>query len=159
MSRIKRNHETTSALDPARQAAAGLKPAAAHVKPLASRPAAAARRQVRRTRSLAAQQVDRTGQILQDSVAPKVSALLSPAARRLEPAEPKRRHWRKLAVGSALTAAASVVAAVVLNRRKPDVATPAEEADADKVTPTAKTRDGQARTRTGADADGRVPTS
>jgi hypothetical protein len=157
MSRMNRNHDASSALDRARQAAAQVKPAAAPVKPLASSAAAAARRSVHRTRAWAAPQIDRTGQILQDSLAPRVSALLSSAARRIEPAKPKRRHWHKVAVSSALTAAASAVAAVVLHRRKPGAAASADEAD--EVVPAAKTRDGQARTVTEADFDGRVRTS
>jgi hypothetical protein len=159
MSRMNRNHEASSPLERARQVAAPVKPAAARVRPLASSVATAARRGVHRTRAWAAPQVDRTGQALQDSVAPKVSALMSSAARRLEPAKSKRRPWRKLAVSSVLTAAASAAAAVVLNRRKPEAATSADEPDADEVTPAAKTRDGEARTSTEADADGRAPTS
>ncbi len=163
MSRMHRKHEAgkavSNALDRSRQAAAPVKPAAAQVRPLASSAVAAARRGVHRTRAWAAPQVDRTGQALQDSVAPKVSALLSSAARRLEPAKPKRRPWRKLAVSSGLTAAASAAAAVVLNRRKPEAATSADEPDADEVTPAAKARDGQAGTGTEADADGRAGTS
>jgi len=143
MSRMKRNHEASSTLDRARQAAAQVKPAAAQAKTLASSAGTAARRRVHKARAWAAPQVDRTGQVLQDRVAPKVSAVLSSAARRLEPAEPKRRPWRKLAVISALTTAATAVAAVVLNRRKPAAATPADETDADEVTPVATTRDGQ----------------
>lgn len=134
MSRMKRNHEASGTLARARQTAAQVKPAAAHVQALASTAGAAARRRVYKTRAWAAPQVDRTGQVLQDRVAPKVSAVLSSAARRLEPAEPKRRPWRKLAVSSVLTTAASAVAAIVRNRRKPEAATPADEADADKVT-------------------------
>jgi hypothetical protein len=73
---------------------------------------------VRRTRAWAAPQVERAGQILQDDVAPRVSALLTSAAQRLDPAEPQRRSWRKpLAV--ALAAAASLTAAVARNRGKP----------------------------------------
>jgi hypothetical protein len=90
---------------------------------------------------------------LQDSVAPKVSALLSAAAWRLEPEKPPRRPWRKLAGVLMLAAAASAVAAVVRIRRKPEVTTSAAEADADDVTPAAEMRDGQARTGTDADAD------
>jgi len=159
MSRMKRNHEASGPLDRARQAAAQVKPAAAHAKTLASGAGAAARRRVYKTRAWAAPQVDRTGQVLQDRVAPKVSAALSSAARRLEPAAPKRRPWRKLAVSSVLTTAASAVAAVVLNRRKPEAAAATDEADADKVTTDATKRDGQVRTNTEADADGRVRTS
>ena len=159
MSRTKRNQRASETLDRARHAAAQVKPDAADVKALASNAGTAARRAVYKARAWTAPQVDRTGQVLQDRVAPKVSAMLSSAARRLEPAEPKRRPWRKLAVGSVLTTAASAAAAVVLNRRKPEAASPAAEADADAMTPTAKTPDGQARTSTQADADGRVPTS
>jgi hypothetical protein len=156
MSRMKRNHEADMAAngpwDRARQAAAQL-------QPLARRTGAAARRRVHKTRAWAAPQVERTAQVLQDSVAPKVSALLSSAAQRLEPAKPRRRPWRKMAGISVFTAAAGAAAALVLNRRKPEVTTPAAEADADELTPAAEMRDGQARTSTGADANGRVRTS
>ncbi len=111
------------------------------------------------TRVWAAPQVERTGQVLQDRVAPKVSAALSSAARRLEPAKPRRSRWRKLAGASAFTAAASAVAALVRKRRKPDVTTSAAEPDADDVTPAADRRDGQAKTSTDADVNGQVRTS
>jgi hypothetical protein len=153
---MKRNHQAGSARDRVRHAAA-------QVKPLARSTGTAARRRVRRTRAWAAPQLERTGQVLQDTIAPKVSAVLSSAAQRLEPAQPRRGRWRKLAGASMLTAAASAVAALILKRRKPDVTTPAGEADADEVTPAAGTRDEQARTSTSADADadvnGRVRTS
>jgi hypothetical protein len=157
MSRTRRNHEpgtkASSPWDRARQAAAQVTPAAAELKPLARSTGAAAGRRVHRTRAWAAPQVEHAGRVLQDSVAPKVSALLSSAARRLEPAKPPRRRWRKLAGISMLAAAASAVAAVVRNRRKPEVTTSAAEADADYVTPAAEMRDAQARTSTDADAD------
>jgi hypothetical protein len=156
MSRTGRNDEpgtkASSPWDRARQAAAQVTPAAAELKPLARSTGAAARRRVHRTRAWAAPQVEHAGRVLQDSVAPKVSALLSSAARRLEPAKPPRRRWRKLAGISMLAAAAGAVAAVVRNRRKPEVTTSAAEADADYVTPAAEMRDGQARTGTDADA-------
>jgi hypothetical protein len=157
MSRTRRNHEpgtkASSPWDRARQAAAQVTPAAAELKPLARSTGAAARRRVHRTRAWAAPQVEHAGRVLQDSVAPKVSALLSSAARRLEPAKPPRRRWRKLAGISLLAAAAGAVAAVVRNRRKPEITTSAAEADADYVTPAAEMRDGQAGTSTDADAD------
>ncbi len=169
MSRMKRNDKdmaANSAWDRARQAAAQAKPVAAQVKlvaarvkPLARSTGAAARRRVHRTRARAAPQVERTGQVLQDSVAPKVSALLSSAAQRLEPAKPRRRRWRKLVGVSMLTAAASAVAALVRNRSKPDFTTSPAEADADDVTPAAEMRDGQARTSTDGDVNGEVRTS
>src|SRR6266550_1715763 len=101
MSRKKRNHSArvaaTCAGRRARRAAAQVKPVAAQVKPVAAQmkplaqtTGAAAIRRVRRTRAWAAPRVERTGQVLQDSVAPTVSAWLSLAARRLEPAKPQR---------------------------------------------------------------------
>src|SRR5436190_15884068 len=115
MSGRKRNHHqadvaASKAWRRARQAADQVRPAAAQVKPLAKSTGAAARRRVHTTRAWAAPRVERTGRVLQDSAAPKLSALLSSAARRLEPAKPQRPRWRKLAGISMLTAAAGAVA-------------------------------------------------
>ncbi len=153
MSRIRRNHEADTA---ANSAWGRARQAAARVKPVATSTGAAARRGVHKTRAWAAPQVERTGQVLQGRVAPKVSAVLSSAARRLEPAKPPPARWRKLVGASALTAAASAAAALVRKLRKPDVTTPAAEPDADDVTPAA---DGQARASTDADVNGQVRTS
>jgi hypothetical protein len=179
MSRKKRNHSArvaaTSAGRRARRAAAQVKPVAAQVKPvtaqmkpvaaqmkpLAQTTGAAAIRRVRRTRAWAAPRVERTGQVLQDSVAPKVSAWLSVAARRLEPAKPQRPRWRKLAGISVLAAAAGAAVGFARNRKKPDSLTSVAEADAGNVAPTAAMSDGQAMGSTDADADvnGQVRTS
>src|SRR5712692_5051048 len=165
MSRISSNDEADkpagSGRDRARQAAARVQPAAAAVKPLARSTGAAARRRAHRTRAWAAPTVDRTGQVLQDNVAAKVSAVWSSAAQRLEPAKPPSRRWRKLAGISMLTAAASAVAALARSRKKPDVTTSPAEADADDITPAAQVGDRQAETSTDADADGNghVPAS
>jgi hypothetical protein len=172
MSRKKRNHSArvaaTSAGRRARRAAAQVKPVAAQVKPVAAQmkplaqtTGAAAIRRVRRTRAWAAPRVERTGQVLQDSVAPKVSAWLSVAARRLEPAKPQRPRWRKLAGISVLAAAAGAAVGFARNRKKPDSLTSMAEADAGNVAPTAAMSDGQAMGSTDADADvnGQVRTS
>ncbi len=165
MSRRKRNHKADVAASKtwrrARQAAAQVRPVAAQVKPLAMSTGAAARRRVHQTRAWAAPRVERTGQVLQDSAAPKLSALLSSAARRLEPAKPRRPRWRKLAGLSVLTAAASAVAVLVRHRRKPDFTTSAAESDADNMAPAAETDDGPAMASTDADADvnGKVRTT
>ena len=142
--------DTDNAADRARRAAA-------QVKPLASSTRAAAGRGVHRTRAWAAPQVERTGKALQDSVAPRVSAVLSSAAHRLEPAKPQRRRWRKLVGISMLTAAASAVAAVVRNRPKPDL-TPSAEAEPDNAVAAAEMRDGQTRPSTETEMDGQVST-
>ena len=105
--------------------------------------------------------MERTGHALQDSVAPTVSAWLSMAARRLEPAQPQRPRWRKLVGISALAAAAGTAAALVRNRKKPDSTPPAAATDAGKVAPATAMSDGQATASTDADADadGQVRTS
>jgi hypothetical protein len=147
MSHKKRNQRAimaaTGAGRRARRAAAQVKPAAAHIKPLAQSTAAAAARRVRLTRAWAAPRVERTGQVLQHGVAPKVSAWLSGAARRLEPAKPQRARWRTLAGISVLTAAAGAAAALTRNRKKPDSTTPVAEPHAGNVAPAAATSDGQ----------------
>jgi len=161
MSRSRRNHKAATAASTAgrrvRQMAAQVQPAAAQMKPFAQRTGAAARRRMRSTRAWAAPRVERTGQVLQDSVAPKVSAWLSTAARRLEPAKPHRSRWRKLAGFSGLAAAAGAAAALVRNRKKPDSAAPAAATDAGNAAPATATGDGRATART--DADEQVRTS
>jgi hypothetical protein len=165
MTRTKRNQRTrmaaTGAGRRARRVAAQVKPAAVQIKPLAQSTAAAAIRRVRKTRTWAAPRVERTGQLLQDSVAPKVAAWLSFAARRLEPAKPPRARWRKLAGISVLTAAAGTAAAFARNRTKPDSTASVAETDAGNVAPAAARNDGQAMASTDADADvnGQVRTS
>jgi hypothetical protein len=148
MSRKKRTDE---ALDRVRQAAAQLQPAAAKVKPLAGSTGAAAKRSVYRTRAWAAPRVEQTGRVVEEGVAPKVSALLSSVAQLLEPDKPRHRRWRTPIAIAAVTAAAMVAAAIVRNRWKPDSTT--LEANADDVAPAAEMGDGQARTSTDADAD------
>ena len=105
--------------DGARQAAAQLKPAAEKAKPYARSAGHAARRQLLRTRAWAAPQVQRSGQVLQDTVAPKAAAMLSEAARRIDPAQPRAQRWRKGAALATLTAAAGAVAAWLRGRNKP----------------------------------------
>jgi hypothetical protein len=128
----KANVAATRALDQARRAAAQAKPVAAQVTPLAKSAQAAAERGVQRTRAWAAPQFERTGQVLQDSVAPKISAALSSAADRIRPVEPQRRPWRTLAgISVVLTAAVSAVAALAL-RKKPGSETTSAAADTEE---------------------------
>ena len=106
--------------DGARHAAAQLKPAAERARPIATSTGRAARRQLLRTRAWAAPRVEHSGQVLQDTVAPKVSAMMSEAARRLDPAQPRQRGWRKpVGLVATLTAAGGAVAAFIRNRNKP----------------------------------------
>ena len=121
MSRSKTHDRTGNAVNGggwrrARQAAARLRPAVGRVMPMTKATTAAARRQADRTRAWAAPQVERAGHVVQDSVAPKVSSMLSAAARGIEPEKPRRRRWRKVAGVSAATAAVTAVAAAVRGR-------------------------------------------
>jgi len=118
----------------ARPTAQDAKPVAAQVKPLANDTKAAASRGLRRARAWAAPQVDRTGQVLQDTVAPKVAAALHSSAQRLDPAKPKRRSWRKAAGISALLAAAAATVAALRSRTAPSPPAPADEDEPAPVT-------------------------
>jgi hypothetical protein len=113
MTRNTVHHRPPTALTSAwRRAAARLQPAAGQVKPLAQTARTAARHQADKTRAWAAPQVERAGQALQDSIAPKASSLLSAAADRIDPARPSRRRRRVLAGASAAAVAAAIAAAV-----------------------------------------------
>jgi hypothetical protein len=155
MSRMKSNRQAdltaSKARRLARQAAAQVGPVAAQAKPLAKSTGAAASRSVHRTRAWVAPRVERTGQVLQDSVAPKVSSLLSSAARRLEPTKPRDTRWRKLVGISLLTAAAGAGAALARKRSKPDAATSAAGTDAGEMTSATEASDGKAKASTDAE--------
>jgi len=116
----------------AQQAADAAKPLAAQVKPLASDARQAAGRGVYKARVWAAPQVERTGQLLQDTVAPKVADALHSSAQRLDPGEPPHRGWRKgaAAISILLAAAATVVAAVARSRKARAAAANGEAAPA-----------------------------
>jgi hypothetical protein len=123
--------------DSARQAAAQLKPAVQRARPLAKNTSQAARRRLLRTRAWAAPQVERSGKVLENTVAPKVSAMLSSAARRLDPGRSRQRRWRKPAGMATVTAAGGAVAAYLRGRRKPagEAAPPSAPADTVRATP------------------------
>ena len=108
----------------ARQAAEAAKPVAAQVKPFADDARQAASRGVYRARSWAAPQVERTGQVLQDTVAPKVADALHTSAQKLDPGQPPHRGWRKgaAAISILLAAAATAVAALAARKRKAESA-------------------------------------
>src|SRR5215468_7039928 len=126
------NTAATQIVQRARQAAEAAKPVAAQVKPLASDARQAANRGVYRARSWAAPQVERTGQVLQDTVAPKVADALRSSAQKLDPGNPPHRGWRKgaAAISILLAAAATAVAAVARKRKAQSAAANGEEAAA-----------------------------
>ena len=112
-------------LESARQAAAQLRPAAEKARPYAQSAGVVARRQLLRTRAWAAPQIERSGQVLQDTVAPKAAALLSEAARRVDPAQPRQRRFGAgIGVVLATMAAAAGAAAAWMRGRKQPVFTP-----------------------------------
>jgi hypothetical protein len=98
--------------------------------------APAASRGVRKARAWAAPQVERTGQVIQDTVAPKVADALAASARRIDPGKPRRGRWRMLAGISALLAAAAAAAAAALRNRSATSDT--TPADEEEQTPTAE---------------------
>jgi hypothetical protein len=118
-----------SAQDRAREVAAKVRPAAAQVMPLAKSTQDAARRGMLATRAWAAPQIERTGQALQDNVAPKVADMLSSAAHRIEPEKPRSRNWWTLSGMAILVAAAASAAAAALRKRAKSSAMPAAETD------------------------------
>ena len=115
----------------ARQTAQDAKPIIvqvnAQVKPLAYSTKAAASRGLRNARTWSAPKVDRTGQVLQDTVAPKVAAALHASAMRLDPEKPKRYGWRIAAGISAALLLAGAIVAGLRKRAAPAATTPAEE--------------------------------
>ena len=105
--------------------------AADQLKPIAKNTGDAARRSFLRSRAWAAPRLERTGKAFEETVAPKVSAALSSAAERIDPAKPRRGRW-KLPVGlmAAAAAAASAAAAVFKSRAKTDAQTETPTHDA-----------------------------
>jgi len=79
--------------------------------------AAAARQGTYSARIWAAPRLERTGQALEQQVAPRMAAMLSSAARRIVPAPAKRRRWPLVAAGMMLAAGLCGTAAYLVNRR------------------------------------------
>jgi hypothetical protein len=104
-------------------------------------------------RAWTAPRIERSGLVIKDTIAPKISETLTATARRVDVNAPRpgvtapRRRWPKVVAGAALLAAAGAAAAIVLRRRKDD-GTRGEAAGADTGPQAAQ--DGQAS----ADADG-----
>jgi hypothetical protein len=107
--------------------------AAAQAGPMTSSARIAARKGIVQARIWAAPRLDRTGHTLEDQVAPRMAAMLSAAARRIEPAQaPRRRRWPVLAAGLVTAAGLSATAAYMLKRRAaakaPEFSAPADAA-------------------------------
>lgn len=124
MARKKRTEQAAAS-----QIATGLKAAATRTKPFARSARKAATQGVHKARVWGAPRVERTGQVLQDSVAPKVASALSSAAQRLDPGKRRSGRWRWPAGIATVGAAASTAATVILRRRKPGADSPPAEHD------------------------------
>jgi hypothetical protein len=124
MARTNTDSDTTAAT---RQIWLRARQTAQDAKPLADSTRAAASRGLRNARTWSAPRVERTGQVLQDTVAPKVAAALHASAQRLDPEKPKRYGWRMVAgISAALVLAAAIVAGA-RKRMAPTATTQAEE--------------------------------
>src|SRR6266849_2233731 len=89
--------------------------------------APAASRGLRKARAWAAPQVERTGHVIQDTVAPKVAAALQSSARRIDPGPPPRRGWGKAAAGISVLLAAAAGVIVGALRKRSASSAPAGE--------------------------------
>jgi hypothetical protein len=76
-----------------------------------------ARPHVGRARAWMAVRAARGSISMQETVAPRVSAMLAVAARKLEPPRPQSRRWPKALAGMALLAAGGAVAIVMTMRK------------------------------------------
>jgi hypothetical protein len=118
---------------------------------------AAARKGIHHARIWAAPRLERTGHTLEDQVAPKMAAMLSAAAQRIEPVPARRRRrWPVLAAGLVAAAGLSATAAYLLKRRAAARA-PAFSAPADDAGTTMPTE--VPSHLAASDANGRVRTS
>jgi len=105
----------------------------AQARPMAAGARTAARTGIHHARTWAAPRLERTGHTLEEQVAPRMAAMLSAAARRIEPVPPRRRRrWPVLAAGLVTAAALSATAAYLLRRRSaasaPEFFAPADAA-------------------------------
>jgi hypothetical protein len=128
--------------------------AASRVAPVAASARVTARQGMRRARTWTAPRLERTGQALEKRVAPRISAMLGAAARRIEP-PPKRRLWPFLTAGVVTAAAAAGAAIRMVTRRGAETTTQLGKA-AEKEAPA---QSESAAATKAADVNGRVRTS
>ena len=111
---------------------------------------------INQARVRTAPRIERSGLTFRDTVAPKIYETLIAAARYVDVVEPRpevtapRRRWPQVVAGTGMLVAAGAAIAVVLRRRKNDLAFEAPEKPAEAVTGLQATQDGQL----GADASG-----
>jgi hypothetical protein len=84
--------------------------AAAQAAPLAATATLAARQGVHSMRAWAAPRLEQSGQALEKKVAPRMSAMLSSAARKIDPPRRTRRRWPFFVAGAMALGAAGAAA-------------------------------------------------
>lgn len=114
-SRIKASNAVARARQ-ARQAEQARR-AAAQIAPLARGVQVTARRGVYSSRAWAAPRLELTGRMIQERAAPRLAAMMTAAAHRIEPPRQRGRRRSVVAIGGVILAAGSAVAAIVLSRR------------------------------------------
>lgn len=127
--------------------------AAARIAPLAKTAQAGTQQGVYHARVWAAPRVDRMGHALQEQVAPRMSAMMSTAARKIEPASRTRRRWPIIAAGMVVIAGGLAAAAAVLNRRNMGSVTPFDRPE-DTASASPAPHDMAATEHVSADGDG-----
>ena len=91
--------------------------AAVQAGPLTAGARLTVRKGIHHARSWAAPRLDRTGNALEEQLAPKMAAMLSAAAHRIDPAPSRRRRWPLLVAGLAASAGLGATAAYLAKRR------------------------------------------
>jgi hypothetical protein len=128
---------------------------AAQVAPLAVSARATAAERLHSARAWTAPRLERGGTALQERIAPSVSAMLTRAARRIEPKKAKvRRRWPFLAAGLILAGAATAGAAVLRGRLGGSMR--AQESDPSQEPEPSQAPQQETDATAAADANGRV---
>lgn len=125
--------------------------AAAQIAPLATSAKVTAYKGAYNVRAWAAPRLESSGQMLESRVAPKVSAMMSSAAKRIDPNGHTRRRWPFVLAGLAALAAA---AGAIFGRRAAAApwrkAEPEEEAaTAETTSETSTSANGSAKSKVG----------
>lgn len=104
--------------------------AAARARPHVDEAAAWAKPRVDDARSWAAPRLERSGKVVQDTIAPAIADAMTSAARAMEVKKSRRRRWAvPAAITMMLAAAASAVAAAIMRRRPAEPVFPPVDPD------------------------------
>jgi hypothetical protein len=131
--------------------------AAAQMAPLARSAQASAKQSVYGARVWAAPRLERMGQALQDRVAPRMCAMMSAAARRIEPARSRRRRWPVLLAGLVALVGGTTAAALLRSRRSPGSVT-ATGRTGEMAKPSADSREMSGAESASTDVNGHIHT-